>query len=57
MAFGVHDRVPVVSVAFGVHDRVPVVSVAFGVHDRVPVVSVMRAARTGLIDISLVLGT
>ena len=31
--------------------------VAFGVHDRVPVVSVMRAARTGLIDISWVLGT
>ena len=31
--------------------------VAFGVHDRVPVVSVMRAARTGLIDISSVLGT
>ena len=30
---------------------------AFGVHDRVPVVSVMRAARTGLIDISWVLGT
>ena len=30
---------------------------AFGVHDRVPVVSVMRAARTGLIDISSVLGT
>ena len=29
---------------------------AFGVHDRVPVVSVMRAARTGLIDISFVLG-
>ena len=31
--------------------------VAFGVHDRVPVVSVLRAARTGLIDISWVLGT
>ena len=30
--------------------------VAFGVHDWAPVVSVMRAARTGLIDISLVLG-
>ena len=30
---------------------------AFGVHDWAPVVSVMRAARTGLIDISLVLGT
>ena len=30
---------------------------AFGGHDRVPVVSVTRAAWTGLIDISWVLGT